>query len=1069
MPSGGCRHRGLERALGLMSRLGPWLGAVLVVVLALGAAPAAAAPGEAGLPLLRIFNAAGHVSSSQNWAIVQDRRGVMYFGSTDDGVLEFDGVSWRTIPTPHRTTIRSLALGADGRIYVGGIGEIGYLAPDAAGRMSYVSLLDRVPEADREFADVWSTLATAQGVYFTTFKKLIRIGAPGPAQVWRAGTSFHIAHMARERLYVREVGRGLMQLVDDQLQPVPQGERLADEKIAAVLPWPRTDGSGDDALLIGTRTKGFFLLEDGRLRRWQTEADAVLESGQLYTAIRLADGRVAGGTLMAGVVLFDAKGRLAGRLERSTGLPGPTVYSLLQDRRGSLWLAMDKGIVRADVAAPLTQFGPLSGVQGNVIAIHRHQGILYVGSTQGLYRLQPAATGGHFVPVPQVSGQTWVLRSLGDILLVGGAQGVHELRHGRWRLVRPSTQNTVALAQSTVNPERVYVGMMDGLASMHLQGSQWVDEGRVGDIDEEVRSIVQDADGRVWLGTFSAGVIALPPETPGALGPLARVQARRFGAAEGLPVGPVFVWEIQGQPAFASTRGTLRFDAKQAAFVSDPRFAGLFKDGPRQVFDGVEDEQGNLWMYSQDATRTLKESGVARPLRDGSGAYRWDPRPTAEIADLSQALFLADEGGVMWIGVGEGIYRLDRHAPGADADADPEPALVRRVAGRDGSLQFGGAGAGTTPDIAFERNALRFEFASPSFGQRPPRYQVMLQGLDRDWSAPMAETYLDYTNLREGDYRFRVRAIDPYGHVSRESGWSFRILPPWYRTPLAYLAYVMATVLAVLGLAGWRSAALRARNRHLAQLVATQTRELSEANRALQSANTSLAEISLTDALTGLKNRRYLAERIAEDMAALRRSHTQATRAAQGAAPADDAQLTFIMVDIDHFKQINDQYGHDAGDRVLEQFGSILRSICRDTDTAVRWGGEEFLVVARHTPVETGMALAERIRMQVAAHPFVLDDGRVLQRTCSLGFAGFPLYPAAPERMSWEVSVKLADQCLYEAKHGGRNAWVGVRPTTQALPAHGAPPSELASAVAQGWLELLRMPELASQLAVSGN
>ncbi|MCC7098889.1 MAG: hypothetical protein IT500_04800, partial [Rubrivivax sp.] len=202
-----------------MSRLGPWLGAVLVAVLALGAAPAAAAPGEAGIPLLRIFNAAGHVSSSQNWAIVQDRRGVMYFGSTDDGVLEFDGVSWRTIPTPHRTTIRSLALGADGRIYVGGIGEIGYLAPDAAGRMSYVSLLDRVPEADREFADVWSTLATAQGVYFTTFKKLIRIGAPGPAQVWRAGTSFHIAHMARERLYVREVGRGLMQLVDDQLQP----------------------------------------------------------------------------------------------------------------------------------------------------------------------------------------------------------------------------------------------------------------------------------------------------------------------------------------------------------------------------------------------------------------------------------------------------------------------------------------------------------------------------------------------------------------------------------------------------------------------------------------------------------------------------------------------------------------------------------------------------------------------------------------------------------------------------------------------------------------------------------
>ncbi len=1035
------------------------LCALALTCMALGATSAAAASEDAGQPLLRTFNAVGHPASGQNWAIVQDRRGVMYFGSTDDGVLEYDGVNWRAIKTPNRTTIRSLALGQDGRIYVGAIGEIGYLESDAAGRMHYVSLLERVPAAERDFADVWSTFATSEGIYFTTFKRVIRIAAK-TTRVWNAGSSFHIAQMARGRLYLREVGRGLLELVDDELQLVAQGERLATEKVAAVLPWPDADGSDRGALLIATRTQGWYLLRDGRMLPWRTEVDAELARAQIYNAIRLSDGRLALGTLQGGALLLDAQGRLAGRLDKGSGLQSPTVYNLFEDRQGSLWLALDKGLGHAEVSGALSYYGALAGVEGSVITMHRHAGILYLGTTQGLYRLEPAAGGsGRFVAVPQVSGQTWDLVSMDDALLVGGADGVHELRGGRWRMVRPSTQNTVSLARSRINPERVFVGLMNGLATMRLQDGRWIDEGIVPGIDEEVRSIVQEQSGRIWLGTLSSGVLALGPEAAGTTAPLSGSTARRFRAEQGLPVGPVFVHRVQGQPAFATTRGVYRFDDTRAAFVPDARYAALFGEPPRQVFPLVEDARGGVWMYSQDDSRTLKESGVARPTEGAGGlAYRWDPQPLAELTGLAQATFLADGPNALWVGGDEGVYRLDRRPRTAAA---PARALVRKVAGRDGSLHFAGGGQHATPALDFERNALRFEFAAPTFERRAPRYQAMLEGLDRGWSPPMTETYLDYTNLREGDYRFRVRAIDALGRVGPEDAFAFRIRPPWTRTPLAYLAYVLLGGLTLLALAGWRSAALRARNRDLAQLVDMRTRELSEANSALQQANTSLAEISLTDALTGLKNRRYLAERIAEDMAVLRRAHTQAEPWAGGTV--DESQLVFIMVDIDHFKHINDQYGHAAGDRVLEQFGTILRSVCRDTDTAVRWGGEEFLLVARHTSIEAGMVLAERIRTQVAAHPFVVDDGRVLHRSCSLGFAPFPLDPDAPQQASWELSVKLADQCLYEAKRGGRNAWVGVR--AGAHVEADSPMPELAQALAAGRLVLLRMPELARQAA----
>ncbi|ODU10443.1 MAG: hypothetical protein ABS84_03485 [Rubrivivax sp. SCN 71-131] len=1046
--------------------LGPFarlLGLLLAfALLTLSGLPARAGTGEAGLPLLRNYDTVGHGGSVQNWAVVQDRRGVMYFGSTDDGVLEFDGASWRTIATPNRSTIRSLALGRDGRIYVGAIGEIGYLAPDANGALQFVSLLDRLPAAQRDFADVWSTFATDDGVYFTTFKRVIRVQGD-KVRVWNASGAFHIAHMARDRLYVREVGRGLMELVGDALRPVPGGERLADEKIAAVFAWPEADGSDQGALLIGTRTQGFYLLANGHMRRWQTQADTELRHGQFYSATRLADGRLAAATLLAGVFLLDPEGRLAGRIDKSTGLSGPTVYALCQDRQGGLWMALDKGVARAEVAAPLTHFSALNGLEGNTIALHRHRGTLYVGTTQGLLRLQAeAGRAARLIPVPQITGQVWAFLDVDDALLVGGMHGVHELRAGRWRLVRPSAQNTVMLQRSKRDPSRVYVGMLDGLATMRAQGARWIDEGPVAGLDDEIRNVFEQENGRLWLGTMSSGTIDLPLLRDGRRDAQAAQHARRFGAGQGLPAGPVFIHPIRGEPAFATSRGIFRFDAAAARFAADPRFAQLFGRETRQAFPLVEDARGRVWMFSQNLERSTKESGAAVPANDPSGRYRWEQGPLAGIAGTAQATVFVEEDAV-WIGGDDGIFRLDTGRP--SPIEPPFQALVRRVAGRDGTLRFGGARGHAAAEFDADHNALRFEFAAPAFGARPNRFQVLLQGLDRDWSPPTREAYLDYTNLREGDYRFRVRAISPYGQISGEDSWAFRILPPWYRTSLAYLAYALAAGLAVLALGSWRSAALRARNRHLAQLVATQTRELSEANRALQTANASLAEISLTDALTGLKNRRYLAERIAEDLAVLRRSHTQAVMLARGGAFDDDAQLTFIMVDIDRFKQINDRYGHAAGDRVLEQFGGILRSICRDTDTAVRWGGEEFLLVARHTPVESGMVLAERIRMQVAAHPFVLDDGHVLQCSCSLGLAGFPLDPAAPERTRWEFSVKLADQCLYEAKRAGRNTWVGVRPTGQVPHAHVPPPTELSAAVAGGWLELLRMSPLSPQAA----
>lgn len=177
-------------------------------------------------------------------------------------------------------------------------------------------------------------------------------------------------------------------------------------------------------------------------------------------------------------------------------------------------------------------------------------------------------------------------------------------------------------------------------------------------------------------------------------------------------------------------------------------------------------------------------------------------------------------------------------------------------------------------------------------------------------------------------------------------------------------------------------------------------------------------EMALRDSLTGLHNRRFLAEFMEPETA----------QALRGWSRPDGRRLTLklLIIDMDHFKRVNDAFGHEAGDAVLKQFGALLRDIVRRPDIVVRWGGEEFLVVARDTGRELPMGLAERIRRRVAEHPFRLPDGRALQLTCSLGFALYPFLPQAPELLNWEQCVGLADAVLYLAKEGGRDRWVGV-------------------------------------------
>ena len=204
------------------------------------------------------------------------------------------------------------------------------------------------------------------------------------------------------------------------------------------------------------------------------------------------------------------------------------------------------------------------------------------------------------------------------------------------------------------------------------------------------------------------------------------------------------------------------------------------------------------------------------------------------------------------------------------------------------------------------------------------------------------------------------------------------------------------------------------RNDELGELSSSfiqMAQQLAKSQGALERERARYLDASLTDPLTQLRNRRYMEQYFAD-------SHADQT----------PEPVFIMMIDLDHFKAVNDTHGHDTGDQVLREMAAILQNISRENDLVVRYGGEEFMLVCRDAPETTACQMAERIRREVETFTFCAEQNP-LKLTCSLGFFTC-LAGTQATADDWQAMVKVADLALYAAKDGGRNTWVGLKVDT---------------------------------------
>ena len=785
----------------------------LLILLCVG--EIAAQSGPIGTPTIRNYDPEEFHAHNQNWSVVQDRRGIMYFANTE-GILEYDGVTWRLITTKHNTIMRSLALGSDGRIYAGSFGEIGYLAPDTNQQMQFVSLLPFLKEEQRDFADVWQTLSAKDGIYFVT-QKYIFLWDGKQMRTWSAKTSFHVGFAINGQFYVRQQKTGLMHMVGDSLVMAPRGERFADERIMAMFPFPE---GGEHQLLLATRSNGLQLYDGITIKPFINEADAMLKEAQVYCGARLPGGQFAFGTLQNGVFVIDASGRMLHHLNKASGLQDETIWYLYPDRQGGLWIGMHYGISRVETASPFTYYGEKEGLEGSVLEITRHQGRIYAASSMGIYFFDDTPTSSHlpgrFKRVEGVSPQCWAVLPFGDVVLAAAFDGVYEIRGEKGRMINGTY--AMSLCRSHQDSNRVYVGLQKGIKSLYYKGGKWVDEGMITPVDQEIMHIYETDEGRLWITEhysglglldFSKGFSTQPPYT-------------RFDTLHGLPVTerPFAFSTIKGT-RFGTEHGIYRFDDTARQFSRDTTLISHMGDSDVYLFSINEDQYHNLWIVKPGVM------GVA--LRQADETYLWQSDPFLRSADINDYYAYPDPSNdhLTWIGCIDRVLRYDGNIVQVYDTACH--TLIRNVTSYGDSILYGGAAESHAGLITLRHGykSLRIRFAAPSFDdEAKTEYQYILEGYDAGWSTWSREAYKDYTGLPAGTYRFLVRAKNIYQQPGPSAVLEFEIKPPFYLSWWAYLVYAIILASGVYGL--WRVNLSRLQKRHAFELRQLEYEKLKE-------------------------------------------------------------------------------------------------------------------------------------------------------------------------------------------------------------------------------------------------
>lgn len=784
---------------------------------------------------------------AQNWDILQDQRGMIYIANSA-GVIEYDGVRWRIIPMDNYGVVLCLGLDEQNRLYLGGNGNMGYLEADSSGALVFRSLVPILPDSLQSFSFVVGLEIWKGDVYFRTLHQIFQIDLASHQlkKIWSSPTRIYLKKVVDD-LYIWREGIDWGKVSGDSLisfdYPLEQYKRSP-----SFLPFS-TDGDSSSDILIMPRQGKKFLFDGNRMEDFPLGKDVIsyLDQYGLFESISLGGRRYVLASENGGSLIIDQEGQLLDLIDKGSGVENTLIYHAYMDSEQVLWLGSDYGISKMEAFSPFSFYGEEEQLKGGVQSMIRHQGKMFIGTSQGAFELIPSANGPGFPHFKPINGPVscWSFHSDGDLLLLGGANQIFQLKHQQVESIAEGLNYPYDMYRSPFDSSLLYVGYSQGLAVLKKRGKSWRAVGKVSGIAGAVRSIIETKAGHLWLGTDVNGFFQVilsekirKQFDEGQADTQIPANIRQFREEAGVPNSFVNVATLANRTVFITTQGLKQFDEEKEVFVPERAFGDVMADSNLLIWRIVENLNGRITALTDYPQKQDTRNHGSFLIPEEGGGYRhelgnFDRLPVRMMSSLQFLYPDPLQADVLWMGGSSGLMRYDMSKEQALPTDFPVYLRAIKTSG-DSMIYHGNVWPDTPPELSFDNNSLRFEYAAAFFqSEGETTYQIFLEGNDKDWSDWSKETYADYTNLPEGTYRFHVRARNVYFHISESEPFEFDILPPWYRSKWAYALYALIISLIMTMIAQlyskWRVRQLEARNQELEETVAERTEEIQNA------------------------------------------------------------------------------------------------------------------------------------------------------------------------------------------------------------------------------------------------
>lgn len=738
------------------------------------------------IPQIINYNSDQYKGGLQNWDIAQDSNGIMYFGN-NEGLLTFNGRYWNIYPLPNATVVRSVAIDNNNKVYVGGQDEVGYFEADSAGMLQYHSLVDLIPEQERQFADIWDVVVMEDDVFFRANTKILHY-KDDRITVDKAITEWQFLGQAGGKLYAQAMRQGILQYENGFWKPITTHEGLDGASITAMIPYHQ------DTLLVTTLKHGLFYLVGNTLVPKKTPLDKLFSVDRIYCGLPVNKDWFVFGTTSAGVLIMDRRDKLVQQYVYGEGLQKNNVRNVFIDRNRNLWLALDDGIDFIGVNSAVKYIHPNKTTPISSYAIRLFGQHLYIGTSNGLYATQIdmdqrdiSLSNADFSEINHTEGQVWNLNEINGRLLMGHEDGGFEIVGQTARKIYSVPGTWLYHPLSRVFPSRhLIAGTYLGLQHLTFDDNTFNDAGRVEGPYESLRFVLyEDHAHAIWASHPYRGIFKLQLSDD-----YDRViRQQTYTDENGLP-SPLYnyLFLIKNKITVATNDGIYEYDATQDRFVPSPLFYTQFKGMEIQYLK--EDGTGNVWFISH------KKLGVADfsvPNGNTPFTITYFPELNGKVLGGFENIYTLNDENI-FIGANKGAIHLN-YKRYKENISKPD-VLIGQVKVMDSDKQeqilYGGHKTAEVvyPCLDYQSNSFHFSFSTTLYDQQDNvEFSYLLEGFDRAWSTWNNRSEKEYTNLPPGDYVFKVKSRNSNGNESGIDEYEFSILPPWYANPISYSAY----------------------------------------------------------------------------------------------------------------------------------------------------------------------------------------------------------------------------------------------------------------------------------------